>query len=166
MKVIFLDIDGVMNNIFSLHRSRFYLDFEIINDDNEVESVTDDFCWVSMRVLNNIIESTEAKVVLSSTWRLFHSKNEMNQILKHYGFKGELIDFTPKLPYDKVNNKYPERGLEIQKWLDECESNIENFVILDDDSDMAHLIDKLIKTDCHFGLNHTHEELVIQMLNK
>jgi hypothetical protein len=43
------------------------------------------------------------------------------------------------------------RGEEIQAWLTE-NPDVTQFVILDDDSDMAHLIDHLVQTDHKVGL--------------
>ena len=158
MNVIFLDIDGVMNNVYSSVKSRNSPEFEIIDSNGVVTKVRDNLCWLGFRVLNQIIDKTKAKVVLSSTWRKFYTKNEMNQIFKHYKFKGELIDYTPVMSGEK-------RGTEIQKWIDDCELDIESFIIIDDDTDMLHLRNRLIKTDAHFGLNHTHEDEAVALMN-
>ena len=64
---------------------------------------------------------------------------------------------TPKL--------HVRRGLEIQKWLDDNPQG-ENvvFVILDDDSDMEHLMDRLVQTDHEFGLTQEDAGKAILML--
>lgn len=42
-----------------------------------------------------IIEKTNLKIVLSSTWRLKYDIEFMQNIFQELGIKGEIIDFTP-----------------------------------------------------------------------
>lgn len=72
MKVIFLDIDGVLNNY----------------------STKIDLRWEPslVEILNRIIKETGAKVVLSSTWRRIESNRN---IIKN-DMKIDFIDVTPK----------------------------------------------------------------------
>ena len=58
---------------------------------------------------------------------------------------GELIGVTPSLPGRP-------RGEEIQAWLDGAGTEVESFVILDDHDDMAHLADRLVRTDSAVGI--------------
>ena len=54
------------------------------------------------------------------------------------------------------------RGNEIQQWLDiHKEYDVEDFIILDDDSDMEHLIDHLIQTDSILGITYYIYEQII-----
>jgi hypothetical protein len=85
---------------------------------------------------------------VSSSWRFIHSIPGLQKILEFHGFKGEIIDFTPIRVKFTGPNKL--RGYEIQAWIDL--NPIENMVILDDDSDMAHLIGHLVKTNKKTGL--------------
>jgi len=55
MKVIFLDIDGVLNSVKSMIESKY----EKWSDEPSIENIG----W-----LNYIIEKTDAKIVISSTW--------------------------------------------------------------------------------------------------
>lgn len=134
MKIIFLDIDGVLNNY-----------------DTPGELI----CWDPelVKILNRIIKETDAKIVLSSTWRQIDYrcdaiKNDM---------KINYIGKTPKL--------WKKRGVEIQTWLDE-NPGVEKFVILDDDSDMVHLMSHLLQTDGEFGLTNEIADEAIKRLNK
>jgi hypothetical protein len=59
------------------------------------------------------------------------------------------------------------RGQEIQAWLDGAPRygiEVESFVILDDDSDMVHLADRLVKTSFETGLLDEHVDRAIAML--
>ena len=120
MKVLFLDIDGVINSEdYAMYRhetKKFDLDEAI--DERAVA------------FLNYIIDQTEAKVVLSSSWR--GSFEETENRLKAAGFK---YDFFDKTPYHTTRH----RGTEIQEWIDKYEKDhepIESYVIIDDDNDM------------------------------
>ena len=119
MKVIFLDIDGVLNVIPQGHDAFggiFHSDF--------VEN------------LKRIIDETGAKIVLSSSWR--HSgEAKMQAMWKFRNLPGELIGLTPDL-YRRVDfegERKMVRGDEIQAILDQY-YQITNYVILDDDADM------------------------------
>lgn len=153
MKVIFLDFDGVLNShawwelrpkpFVGIKRSRI--------DDLEI-------CPENIRQLNAIVSETGAKVVVSSTWRLTRTVKELRDILHRNGFIGDVIDKTPVLPSRR-------RGLEIQDWIDNnCKDCV--FVILDDDSDMEHLLPFLVKTSLFSGgLKAEHVQKAVEVLN-
>ena len=115
MKIIFLDIDGVLNSIDSM------LSLHGCN-----ESKLD---HVSVMLLKRLCEQTDAKIVISSTWRRSRAtKDFIEMFAKHHNwFDAPVISRTPVLN--------TERGHEIQEWLD-SHPEVPNFVILDDDSDM------------------------------
>ena len=80
MKIIFLDIDGVLNNYNTLGEGANW----------EPDLV---------KILNRIIKETKAKIVLSSTWRqIEHYRN----IIKN-DIKINYIGKTPKLWKKKRN---------------------------------------------------------------
>ena len=122
MKVIFLDIDGVLNNeehivkIHGLLGKEQYLD--LLREIGELP-----FDYRSCELLQKFIKETNVEVILSSTWRL---NPEAPNIIKRYAGI-EIKDITPRL------NGI--RGEEIQQYLDN-HKEISNYVILDDDSDM------------------------------
>lgn len=127
MKIIFLDIDGVMNN-------------EIDYNEDEMKTPDDMISRRCVENLNELIENTGAKVVISSTWRHGRTVEQLQQILNKFGFVGEVIDKTPSLPGD-----YTVRGNEILKWMKdnkeiigEYHSDFTKYVIFDDDSDMLY----------------------------
>jgi hypothetical protein len=91
----------------------------------------------------------------------------MRQWLKDCGVKGKLVGMTPDLCHQKGSHlivEAKERGHEIQAWLDTQNSNVESFVILDDDSDMAHLLSKLVQTKFEFGLTERDATRAITLL--
>jgi hypothetical protein len=146
MKILFLDFDGVMNCqsfIRSLEQPfNTTCDSEIISPDAIIR-------------LNKIIRETKAEVVVSSVWRKTKTAFMLQCMMLRHGFEGEIIDTTP-------NSAKGIRGLEIQDWLDR--NSVEAFVILDDSSDMAHLMPRLIQTTFEDGLQDCHVEKAIEML--
>lgn len=155
-RIIFLDIDGVLN-------SADY--FERTHDEREGinRSAADFWQWMfdpdAVTVLNTIIQKTDAKCVLSSSWRHAHTLADVRGLLKGRGFIGSLIDKTPK----RAPNPPYRRGNEIQAWLAE-HPEVKKFVILDDDSDMEHLMPYLVQTSWRDGLKTEHIVKVLKVL--
>jgi hypothetical protein len=119
MKVIFLDFDGVLNVIPQGHD-----DFGGIFHPEFVEN------------LGRIIEETGAKLVISSSWRHMGIER-LHRMWKHRQYPGEIIGITPDLRWSQDLEGGPKmvRGDEIQAFL-HWYSEITNYVILDDDTDM------------------------------
>lgn len=155
MKIIFLDIDGVLNSW------RYYKSI-VASGRRITRAHADHFDPKAVKVLNEILEKSGAKIVVSSTWRLKYEDYEANplvridmaKVLREQGVVGEVIGITPRLGL---------RGTEIQAWLDE-NPGIESFVILDDDSDMGHLMPKLVLTHIKDGLRRRHIEPILHVL--
>lgn len=148
MKVIFLDIDGVLNCASTQRRLR---GSPFVDEDK-------------LLLLKDLVEKTGAELVLSSTWRLgllypdvaafTADADALVEEFHKYGLS--LYDSTPRLS-DK------QRGHEIAAWL-EKNPDIERFVILDDDSDMAHLKEHLVQTSWLTGLQLSHIKKAINLL--
>lgn len=166
MKIIFLDVDGVLNT------SQTFID---IHNEKSKRVEIDEF---RVKTLSELVNKTGAKIVLSSSWRIFWDDNliplnrkaeEFNKIFDKYG-----LTIYSKTPYIKGY-----RETEIDEWLN-VHNNIENFVVIDDESfDLQKYVGtKLIKTskvkngkmlknmdDCT-GLCKHHIELAENILNK
>jgi hypothetical protein len=137
MKVIFLDIDGVLNS----KQDRFSWDIE-----------TD----IHFIRLKRIVEETKAQVVLSSSWRMGNSGRDIvHKRLQQFGM--DFIDVTPIFSGQH-------RGREIADWLSRHE--VESFVILDDEGDMDELVDHLVKTDMNVGLQDNDVDKAISLLRQ
>lgn len=76
------------------------------------------FCEDSVSYLNEIISLTNAKIVITSNWRLKLSIDELNTKFKERGVIGTIIDKT-ECNYNKKNTPIPvgNRGMEIRDWL-------------------------------------------------
>ena len=121
MKIIFLDVDGVLNNRKAFKQGKkdgFPHGVSLVWDPDCVDR------------LNKIIEKTGAKIVVSSTWRLYDDAYKV--LIEVMGIKGEFIGCTPdhmRMVQDSC------RGNEISEWMKENKEE-GPIVILDDDSDM------------------------------
>lgn len=132
-KFIFLDIDGVLNSTRSCLALGGYGFFPRISR----MKGTVDFVEhakldpIAVLLLDRLVRSTGAHVVISSTWRMGSTLDEFNALFKAYIPNNAIsvIDMTP------VHNHGP-RGDEIKAWLDLRSLSDDKYVILDDDSDM------------------------------
>lgn len=151
MKVIFLDIDGVLNT--------HYLP-EVIHEFNGIKIGFNQLNKETIKNLNTITDFTDAKIVISSSWRMGCKTPERFDVLKNFlktqGVTGEILGRTPigeeyGATIGNLVIAFP-RGREIQLWLKQYPGVITNFVIIDDGSDMEHLTPHLIQTDFEVGL--------------
>lgn len=186
MKVIFLDIDGVLN-----HQNWFSRRHKEV-DQNDIVSHYPfyEFDPKSVEQLNRIINETGAKVVVSSTWRLGRTITQLQEILDRVGFIGEVIDKTPHFHAKGTDNEGERigytipRGCEIDWWLDNKgkfqrinwsieeqqkyidKAIVKNYVILDDDSDMLYgQGEHFVKTYTMNGLTEERADECIKILS-
>lgn len=141
MKVLFLDIDGVLNSNGTIRAFGFdFIDPHLVD------------------LVGVIVDQTDAKIVLSSTWRLSpEDKKLVEDALTRAGLS--LMDCTPNLC---GNGKWVSRSEEIKKWL--SENPVDKFAILDDFED-AEIPGSFFKTDDDVGLTKAIALEVIKHLN-
>ncbi len=154
MKIIFLDIDGVLNSDawFTKLSENKMIYFSVVRDLDKD----------AVKILNRIIKESGAKIVISSSWRLMFTLDEIKTVLKDNGFEfvNEIIDITPK------RHTFPSRrGNEIQEWITVNQFK-GPFVIIDDDGDMEHLMDRLVQTSWSHGLKEEHIPKCLKLLNQ
>lgn len=135
MKVVFLDIDGVLNNRKSLTAAATN---GIFPTGNATFHTVDPECVARLRKL---IETTGASIVVSSTWRMF--MDEVHRALEWCGWKDAPI-------IGRTGN-FGSRGIEIDTWL-KHNPDVTQYVILDDDSFDIHQKTHLVKTMHEAGL--------------
>jgi len=150
MKVLFLDIDGVLNSVGSfIYNNR--LNLLGLTDIPTHESFDPIACSNLQYVLE---ELPDVKVVISSTWRKYVPLHALQEMLKaNHVLSERLIGVTP------VMDGY--RGKEIEAYLND-HTEVTEFVIIDDDSDMIPYMHRLIQTDGKNGLTFTDAEKVIE----
>ena len=124
MKVIFLDFDGVLNCVKSKSRAPFSYEPDIwyVGLDSD-----------KMRNLAKIIQETDAKIVLTTTWRDYYTigaYKQESQVGKYMNNKFRKLGLKI---YDKIQRgKRFDRGRGVKVWLEE-HPEVTDFVILDDE---------------------------------
>jgi len=150
MRVLFLDIDGVLNSIASRgFWHRFERPSTFVPHDDFKQSQSEEFCPISLENLKYICrEIGDLKIIISSTWRKGHT-----DLARMKGwFPGSIIAerIIGKTPYMPGS----ERGKEIGCWLIE-HPEVTRFAVVDDDSDMEEVWENFFQTDVRDGLTRT-----------
>lgn len=151
MKIIFLDFDGV---ITIPPKWRF----------NNAK----------IKYIKKIVDETNAKIVVSSSWRM-KTIDETIERIKKWNYKhtkSKLFDWFINNLYDVTpwdsDSKYSGtgRGGKIQTWLDD-HSDVDNYVIIDDDSDMLDSqLYHFVETNYEDGITEVEAHRAIKILNK
>jgi hypothetical protein len=138
-KILFLDFDDVLNTVGTLERGQL---FENAN----------------IEALNAILDRTDAQLVVTSTWRVGATLEELEELLVEAGVHaaGRVVGSTPWL------TNCP-RGAEIMAWLDEASAPV-RYVILDNRTDMGACAGHLVRTDPRCGLVPGQVDEVVGML--
>lgn len=156
MKIVFLDIDGVLNCEGSRSRCAGYRGI----DDSKAEN------------LAQIVRKTGAEIVLISTWKEDWRKTDKD----HQGMMANYLDKKLKkqglAAWDKtrdfVGERYLSRGEGILEYL--ARGGVQGYVILDDfqfDYDSCGLTENYVKTDNYNGgLTEELAEKAIEILNR
>ncbi|MGA0610035.1 HAD domain-containing protein [Caldimonas sp. KR1-144] len=132
MKVLFLDIDGVLNSSRTVLAHGAYP--HTLRDGD-----WEKFDWTGILMIQRLCAVADLSVVLSSAWRLDHDFRQVGRV-----FNLPIIDRTPSFPGT--------RGMEIKYWLDQ-HPEVEAFAIVDDDADMLpEQLPHFVQTDGHEGV--------------
>ena len=158
MKVIFLDIDGVLNSEEFLKNNQN----ECIDRNN-------------VSILKNVIDETGAVIVMSSGWRLWFDDNMMPEdgysrclydILCEFDIK--LFGKTPDFSTDEIRTKKTfshVKAKEIIAWLSEHEE-ANKYVVLDDlDLKNEEINSHLVRTNAQVGITEDDAMRVIDMIS-
>ena len=160
MKVIFLDIDGVLNC--------FHDNEKWHERGDRVNMIFDEL----VDRLNGIIDATGCKLVLSSTWRL---SSDWQETMHKAGIRDVFLGRTPSLNNERWKwlgenpgrsaMEFMERGKEIEEWLSINPYGVTRYCILDDDSDMLPHQKHFKTSGFAGGLTQEIADQVIEYLN-
>jgi hypothetical protein len=107
----------------------------------------------AIKIYNQVCKEFNLKPVITSTWRINHTKEELQEIFNNQGIEVEIYDYTPNL--DMID-----RGQEIKTWLDN--NQCDNYVVIDDrTADIEPYVDNVVKCRSWLGLSN-HEYLEIK----
>jgi len=158
MKLLFLDVDGVLNDGY---RGYPFL----------VEPC--------LRILKFIIDETKAHIVLSSNWRLFNEYRAIliPKLIQHGIIKNDVFSSTPDLDLDHL----PLRPREILQWIRDNTTicpwqknrdlpSVHHFAIIDDRNLINELYghalrSQFVQTNGQVGLTMEIAKKVIKLLN-
>ena len=152
MKIIFLDIDGVLNS------ARY--DAERSAEQGNIDETR-------LPLLKYLVDATDARLVLISSWRKHWDRDvalcdgiglELNELFARYGLT--IMDKTPELmDFD--------RPWEVRRWLAEHKDQVESYVIFDDIPwGWGELEERHVRTDFRVGrgLEERHVNRALELL--
>ena len=130
MKLIFLDIDGVLNA-----------------HEHDPEVLCGQIHRDKVQLLNGVLRATDARIVLSSAWRYLVLRGEMNLrgmewLLRSHGLLADRFigitrpDTMERVVYNGESGTWPlcnERGQQITDWLkDNHGTPVDGYAVIDD----------------------------------
>lgn len=132
-KILFLDLDGVINS----KRTAVAFDgYPHSFSDSDMKR----FDHVAIALIRKLCEETDCSIVLSSSWRINSTAHETANALDL-----PIIDITPVLTVS--------RGFEINAWLSE-HPQVTRFAIVDDIAEMlGDQENNFVQTDDEVGLS-------------
>lgn len=154
MKVIFLDNDGVIclaNNWGSRSKKQDKwggMKLSMRGREIPLEYRFDNFDQKAVKVLNSILEETDAEIVVSSDWRFHATLEELGEYYESQGINKRPIDVTEKFhyrdwveegfikphgefPWSRMDDLEQQRHFEIKRWLRD-HPEVTHWVAIDD----------------------------------
>jgi len=129
MKLIFLDIDGVLNSVNS----------DIVNEDSSSPSgLSKD----AIHLVKYVCDHTNAKIVISSSWQVYGTHEWFCGLFEAYGWKQPPI-------LDVSGEKHSHRGENVKHNLTTW-TGITDYVCIDDETDFYD-DQPLVKVDSVIG---------------
>lgn len=154
MRIVFLDFDGVLNTAHYI----LVMESRKLQCNDEYGSLFDP---ASVSYLGRIIDKTDAKIVVTSSWKNLMSYSDILSMWHKRSLPGEVIDVCP------IPEGRRKRGDEVDAWISECKESCQ-YVILDDmsvDNFNKHQLDHLIVVNPYYGINQETVERAIDILN-
>ena len=164
-KIIFLDIDGVLNT------ESWYVQMT-----NETPKDKFGYAYDPQAVANlrKIVEETEADIVISSSWKCM-GLSQIEDMWKDRNLPGKIIGITPNSVSDELlidadidsMELFHIRGEEIKEWLKKHGKRVCNYVIIDDmDNMLPGQQSHFVQTNPEMGITEDDAEKAIAILNK
>ena len=154
-KILFLDFDGVM--VTDRHQEQLASTNRPLRDGYGAK-----FDPVCVENLRRIIDSTDADIVVTSTWKMNLRLDDIQRMWQTRSLPGKVIGVTPDI--DTVH-----RGNEIRAWIDAYGGDC-RYAIIDDcpilDFFREEQLPFLFKVDERTGLDGNTARKVIEYMQK
>ena len=156
-KVIFLDIDGVLNPKWWERKK-------------PADRFGCAFAPKTVSCLAKIVKETDAEIVISSSWKDM-GLVELQNMWRERNMPGKIVDITPDYMSDEILlnpdlselNYLYNRGCEIEVWLAQHRDDVSNYVIIDDMDDiLPEQQSHFVQTDPEVGI--TEEDVYKAMI--
>ena len=165
MKVLFLDIDGVLNTKYwytQMDRNTPKDKYGYAFDPNAVAN------------LKRIVEDTGAEIVISSSWKCM-GLFQMEDMWRDRNLPGRIIGITPNSVSDEMLlnadidsiELFHIRGEEIKEWLMKHAKRVSSYAIIDDmDNMLPEQQSHFVQTNPEVGITEGDADTIITILNK
>lgn len=160
MKVIFLDIDGVLaiDKNFNTRREKLWKKDEIA-EHLKIPYLWDETCVIAF---NRLILREDLQIVLSSDWREHWNSDGMAEIFRVNGVCRSPIGYTHKQKRKMSSSSADDRVKQILDWVDQ---NCVTTWCAVDDMDLSELGSRFVQTDSRMGIaaNQTTKKLAFAL---
>ena len=143
MKILFLDFDGVLFPIPA---------------DGHLESRLEPSAE-AVANLNLLVQLTGARVVVTSAWREDRTVQQLEELLRGWGYAWSVLDKTRATSYEE------DRGADVRAWLAYSTEPVEAFVVVDDEpTDLESLAKHRVMPKPDVGLQFHDVQEAVRML--
>jgi hypothetical protein len=166
MKIIFLDIDGVLSTHkqYMMNKKKFW-DKNPVAKELKIPYPFDPKC---VKIFNEVLDETGSEIVLSSDWKQHWNISDLDRIFKFNGVNKSPIDLTTN---DVVSfgNIVRNRAYQIGDYIQK--NNLTNYVVIDDLNISSFMSitddqDKFVLTDDFEGIKKLSlKNKIIKILN-
>lgn len=164
-KVIFLDIDGVLNT------NRWYTQMETNTPQDKYGYAFDPKAVTNLK---RIVAETGADIVISSSWKCM-GLSQMEDMWEDRNLPGKIIGITPNSISDEMLlnadidsiELFHIRGEEIKEWLTKYGKQVSNYAIIDDmDNMLSEQESRFVHTNPENGITEEDALKTIEILNR
>lgn len=161
MKIIFLDIDGVLatNKEFAMNRTKF----QTKHPEAKEIKIPYPFNPGCVKIFNEILDETNAIIVLSSDWRFYWDLDGLDRIFKFNGVNKSPVAITSKIKRKLSSDLEDDRSFQIKSYVDEM---LPDTWVAIDDLKLTNLGRNFVRTKDSEGLKQSGiKNKIIKILN-
>lgn len=164
-KVVFLDIDGVLNTKW------WYTQMDRNTPRDKYGYAFDPKAVANLR---KVVDETEAGIVISSSWKCM-GLSQMEDMWDERNLPGKVVGITPNSVSDELlvdtdidsMELFHIRGEEIKEWLTKHGKHVSHYVIIDDmDNMLPEQQSHFVQTNPEVGITEDDANKAIVILNK